>query len=237
MSNAAVAGRAPVAPEKGQYDRPPPFWVGDDLALDFLNSKAAPRGEPIEWLANGRDLVQWLVGSKAPSSAEAAEKVARFGSADLDQVAKEAVALREWFRGVLSRGKAKGVVTLSSQDLHRLNGVLARDSSHRQIENSAKDGLPRLVTRRAWRAPAELLVPVAVAMAELLCHADLDLLRKCHNPICTIWFFDRTKGHRRRWCTQTVCGNRAKVAAFRERERLKVGVGKPPVRKRSRPSS
>ncbi|MEQ1718679.1 MAG: CGNR zinc finger domain-containing protein, partial [Hyphomicrobium sp.] len=28
------------------------------------------------------------------------------------------------------------------------------------------------------------------------------------------------KGHRRRWCSQTMCGNRAKVAAFRERQRL-----------------
>jgi predicted RNA-binding Zn ribbon-like protein len=237
MSNAAVAGHAPVALKKDQHDRPPPYWVGDDLALDFLNSKAAPRGEPIEWLANGRDLVQWLVGSKALSSAEAAKMLARFRPADLDQVAREAVALREWFGGVLSRGKAKGVVTVSSHDLRRLDGVLARDSSRRQIESSAKDGRPRLVTRRAWCTPAELLVPVAAAMAELLCHADLALVRKCENPTCTIWFFDRTKGHRRRWCTQTVCGNRAKVAAFRERERLKVGVGKPPVRKRSPPPS
>jgi predicted RNA-binding Zn ribbon-like protein len=32
-----------------------------------------------------------------------------------------------------------------------------------------------------------------------------------------MWFYDRTKGHRRRWCTSTGCGNRAKVAAFRAR--------------------
>ena len=32
--------------------RPPPFFVGDDLALDFLNSVAAPWGEQIEWLAS-----------------------------------------------------------------------------------------------------------------------------------------------------------------------------------------
>ena len=36
--------------------RPAPFFIGDDLALDFLNSIAAPWGEEIEWLGSGRDL-------------------------------------------------------------------------------------------------------------------------------------------------------------------------------------
>ena len=40
--------------------RPAPFFVGDDLALDFLNSIAAPWGRQIEWLANGGDLLAWL---------------------------------------------------------------------------------------------------------------------------------------------------------------------------------
>jgi len=40
--------------------RPAPFFIGDDLALDFLNSIAAPWGPEIEWLTNGGDLVAWL---------------------------------------------------------------------------------------------------------------------------------------------------------------------------------
>ena len=35
--------------------RPAPFFIGDDLALDFLNSVAAPAGQPIEWLNDGKD--------------------------------------------------------------------------------------------------------------------------------------------------------------------------------------
>ena len=41
-------------------DRPPAFFVGEHMALDFLNTTATPRGALIEWLADGNDLVGWL---------------------------------------------------------------------------------------------------------------------------------------------------------------------------------
>jgi predicted RNA-binding Zn ribbon-like protein len=34
-----------------------------------------------------------------------------------------------------------------------------------------------------------------------------------------LWFFDRTKSHRRRWCSMAVCGNRHKAARFRASRR------------------
>ena len=40
--------------------RAPPFFIGDDLALDFLNSLAAPWGAEIEWIGTGGDFVAWL---------------------------------------------------------------------------------------------------------------------------------------------------------------------------------
>jgi len=33
-----------------------------------------------------------------------------------------------------------------------------------------------------------------------------------------MWFYDRTKSHRRRWCSMALCGNRAKARAHRERQ-------------------
>ena len=38
-------------------ERPPPFFVGDHLALDFLNSIASPKDVPVEWLRDGRALI------------------------------------------------------------------------------------------------------------------------------------------------------------------------------------
>ncbi len=45
--------------------RPAPFFIADDVALDFLNTVAAPRGEDVEWLATGADLLTWLEQAEA----------------------------------------------------------------------------------------------------------------------------------------------------------------------------
>jgi hypothetical protein len=43
--------------------------------------------------------------------------------------------------------------------------------------------------------------------------------KECGNPPCRSVFFDRSKNHSGRWCSMSSCGNRAKVRAFRARER------------------
>jgi predicted RNA-binding Zn ribbon-like protein len=41
----------------------------------------------------------------------------------------------------------------------------------------------------------------------------------CASPTCTAVFYDRSKNRSGKWCVMAECGNRAKVRAFRERER------------------
>ncbi|MGH2969210.1 MAG: CGNR zinc finger domain-containing protein [Solirubrobacteraceae bacterium] len=218
MPNRSLSGPAPAAPHAA--DRPSAMRVGDHLALDFLNSNAAPRGVTIEWIENGRDLLDWLAAAGVLESAEAERIAGSAPPAVLDGAAEEAVDLREWFRDVIARAKTGGLDAVTNEDVERLNRVLARDAMFQRVEPAGADKQLRVVTDRPWREPGELLVPLAVAMAQLLCEGDLDLVRRCENPACTLWFYDRTKGHRRRWCSQAVCGNRAKVAAHRERKRL-----------------
>lgn len=201
-------------------ERAPPIRVGDQLALDFLNSIAAPHGVAIEWIPDGAALLEWLTGSGVIGRDEAKRIAADAPTRMLDRVANEAVELRERFRSIVARAKANGPEALAGDDIARLNSVLARDATVQRIERSADDGRLRIVADRRWRDPGALLVPVAAAMAALICTGDFALVHRCKNPPCTLWFYDRTKGHRRRWCSQTVCGNRAKVAAHRQRQRL-----------------
>ena len=218
MPNPSLRGRAASAPDAST--RPPPIQVGDHLALDFLNSTAAPRGAMIEWIGTGRDLLDWLVGAGA-LDLEVAERIAAdWSPEDLGRVAEEAVALREWFRGVVARARTDGVDALGVHDVERLNGVLARGAAFQRIEPAGEAAGFRLAAARPWRDPGELLAPVAEAMARLVCEGDFDLVRQCENPPCTLWFYDRTKNHRRHWCSPAVCGNRAKVAAHRARAKL-----------------
>jgi Putative stress-induced transcription regulator len=43
-------------------NRPPAFFVGEHLALDFLNTTATPQGTQVEWLGDGKDLERFTVG-------------------------------------------------------------------------------------------------------------------------------------------------------------------------------
>ena len=40
--------------------RPPPMFLADSPALDFLNSVAVPTDTQVEWLGSGEDLLNWL---------------------------------------------------------------------------------------------------------------------------------------------------------------------------------
>jgi predicted RNA-binding Zn ribbon-like protein len=49
---------------------------------------------------------------------------------------------------------------------------------------------------------------------------SLDRLKMCAAEECRRVFFDRSKPATRRWCMSTLCGNRIKTRAYRERQRV-----------------
>jgi predicted RNA-binding Zn ribbon-like protein len=199
--------------------RPAPFFVGDHLALDFLNSTAAPWGESIEWLGNGADLVDWLERARAIGPEVAAHFRAE-GDAfhALDAVAEQARSLREWLRSFVDRHAGMPLHAKAVKELRPLNRLLARDEAYRLVEAAAAHGL-RWRQERRWTSPERLLQPIAAAVGDLVCDGDFRLVRTCEGPTCTLVFYDRTKAHARRWCSMAVCGNRAKAAAHRAKLR------------------
>jgi len=196
----------------------PAIRVGDHVALDFLNSIASPQGEPLEWIADGAAYLQWLEdsGTVQPQQRKAALK--SFSQAQLNEIAAEARQLREWFRKLLVTVKARCNSAITPRDISKLNGYLTAATFSRQLERDADDRLGL-----AWKSRASgvrmFLFPTVEAMAELLCEEDHSLVSRCEGSGCTLWFYDRTKSHHRRWCSQAVCGNRARVNAFRQRSR------------------
>ena len=197
----------------------PPIIVGDQLALDFVNTIAAPKGEPIEWIGTGADFLDWLIIVEAISSSERDLIESKWSYQKIDAVASEAREIREWFRDIIIRIKDQGRGALMLSDIEKLNDLLSLEKIERFVEPGQNGEEIQLEARRLWTEPRELLVPIVSAMAELLAEGDLNLIRECKNEPCTLWFYDRTKGHRRMWCSPTLCGNRAKVAAYRERQK------------------
>ncbi|MGO4684847.1 CGNR zinc finger domain-containing protein [Hyphomicrobium sp. 2TAF46] len=205
--------------------RPAPIFIADAKGLDFLNSLATPVDTPVEWLGSGDDLLAWLKAADLVPTDVLKTLKAGALPGELDAVAAQARSLREWFRGFVRKHKGRALKPSALQQLDPLNRILERDEVFGQVaprdQNTTvtQGSFLMWVEQRRWRSPESLLQPIAREMANVICNEDFNLVRACEGHACTLMFVDRTKSHRRRWCSMAVCGNRAKQAALRERSR------------------
>jgi predicted RNA-binding Zn ribbon-like protein len=206
------------------HQLPPAMFLADALGLDFLNSIATPVDTPVEWLPDGNGLLSWLAQSGLVPDTVLAEMRERAMPGELDSVAAQARGLREWFRGFVQSRKGRPLAADALQELQPLNRMLERDEGFAQVVARDGGGLG-LRSLRRWRSPDSLLLPIAEAMARVVCEEDFTLVKACEGPACTLMFVDHTRGHARRWCSMAICGNRAKQAAHRHRQKEKRGEG------------
>jgi predicted RNA-binding Zn ribbon-like protein len=203
--------------------RPPAVFIAGSLGLDFLNSIATPVDTPIDWLDNGDGLLRWLAQAKLVPPGALDEFKARAMPGELDGVADQACALREWFRGFVRKHMGRPLTTRALRELSPLNRLLERDEAFSQISRHHHSDGDRLELRlmRRWRSPESLLLPVGQALAKFVCEENLADVKACEGHSCTLVFADRTRRRARRWCSMAICGNRAKQAAHRSRLRNK----------------
>jgi predicted RNA-binding Zn ribbon-like protein len=176
------------------------------LALDLVNT--------VDWRddpARRRDLiptaVQFGAWARHVGFPAAAAGCRRPGCLD------RAVGLRDTLAALVSaaaRGRPLPAPALA--ELTRWNQEAWR---HRTLDSS------RRTAAWQWRAGTNeadrLLFTIALDAAALLVSAEWSRLRVCAGAGCGWFFFDRSKGGRRRWCNMDVCGNRVKVRAYRAR--------------------
>jgi len=193
-----------------------PLFLGGHPAIDFLNTAMTPDGEAVETIPDGRAFLEWLVSAELLREPEAAKLSRRFGVKGLETAAAEARKVRDWAREWLARWRARPGGDYGDE-IAALNKLLARDATTHELVVT-KDGL-RLEERTQLESPQALISLVAMQFATLLATEDASLIRDCAGTGCTLTFIDRTKAHRRMFCSASVCGNRAKVAAFRSRQR------------------
>jgi predicted RNA-binding Zn ribbon-like protein len=176
--------------------------VGDHLAMDLLNTEARSDGAAVDFWHSGADVRAWLARHGVATAAE---------GVDADDLLAGAKALRALARQLIAQRKAG-----EDGDIGALNTWLDAYASTPRLQ---RDDEGKLVLRRIARGAtaAAALGPVAEAVAQLLVEGDFDLVRQCEHPDCVLWFYDRTKSHKRRWCSMAVCGNRHKAAQFRKR--------------------
>lgn len=184
----------------------PALLIGDDLALDFLNTRYGTGSAHRECLVDDASVVAWL-------------KQVAVLSDDFRGVPPGllslALVLRESARALIQAAKAK-----EHADTRTINHMLEMGRDSHELAWSSSSKTYHLLSRRRDNGAASLLYPVAQAIVDLLVSPSLDLVKQCEAHDCTLMFHDHTKSHRRRWCSMALCGNRMKVAAFRERRKL-----------------
>jgi predicted RNA-binding Zn ribbon-like protein len=179
--------------------------LGDHLALNFLNTISLADGEPADSLKSDDDVLRWLKIMKVPVNSE----LPRWRPAALLQSAR---GLRDIIRACVERRVAG-----KRLDLAPLNTFLAETESYLQLIKQP-NGQLKIVRNWRMRTPQQFLAPVAESVSELLALEDFSNVKQCESETCILWFFDRTKSHHRRWCSMATCGNRHKIAAFRQRK-------------------
>jgi len=182
-----------------------PLLIADHPALDLLNTEAGKGGQYVDFWGSWDDVARWLARCGIDAG-EAGDQAAR------DGLLRDARELRSIARELVERRK-KG----EQGNPDRINRYLAAMQSAPVLE-WGEDG-PRLARRLPAPSPRQALGQVAESVAQLLATGQFEYVRQCEHPDCVLWFYDRTKSHRRRWCSMALCGNRHKAAEFRKRTR------------------
>ena len=187
----------------------PFIFVGDQLALDFLNTVVTLRDPPADLLTTPGDLAAWWA-----AAAEIYPDLGRTPRVTKD-VFERVRSLRASLRHEVANAVERG--TFSDSFISRLNGIL----------NHARPRLERIndyVSMRFEPSSGEQSMPVTIALsaADLVASEDASRVHRCGNGRCSMLFVDRTKSGTRRWCS-THCFDQ--VRAREKRQRLKAARG------------
>ena len=190
------------------------LFVANDPSLDLVNTEVILAGVRTDLFESFRDLTQWFGQANLASAAEM-QRLAKVwtDTPEAGTALQAARALRSALRNAVQRVARIGRVPSTLAD------VLGEKLREPRLATDVVPSHGRLKTRPHWilEKPSDLLVPVAHSAATFFAAADYSAIRKCEDPQCILFFYDTSKNRSRRWCSMDLCGNRAKVAAFRER--------------------
>ena len=190
------------------------LFVGNQLALDFLNTRPVQNGEPQELLPDVSALLRWFRAAELLSAPEFVTLQQQWDDSPRARRTMEEIRkLREELRKEVVAWEAGG--KLHRTTIEKLNCLLAIHPMLARIIET--DNRPRIDLSFEVRQPEDLFAPLAHSAAKLFTEADRSRVRQCGE--CVLHFLDTSKKGTRRWCSMQLCGNRLKVAAYARRQR------------------
>lgn len=192
------------------------LFVGNQLALDLLNTKPVLENRPEELLPDAAALERWLISAGIVTTPKQRTLVRSWrNSRQAEAFVQKLTAFRERLRAAVLRFEA---------------GLLPTDLFVAELDLLLKEHPQPLQLRRRGsmlvldrffepRKPEDAWGPIAAAAAALLANLEPSRIRKCESDSCVVHFYDTSKKGSRRWCSMNICGNRLKVAAYQKRRR------------------
>lgn len=185
----------------------------EPLAVELANTVYAVRGVPVDGLGDADQLAAWLAANADQLGTAGTRRPRRRQALSGDDVAIFRTlrgAIRHLFDAVLAAEAP------SPAAIRVLNEIRARGPGYERLVWPA-GGEPTAEPVIAAASFADTAAAaVAVDAISLLAGPRQERLRRCGAPGCVLFF---VKDHpRRAWCS-AACGNRARLARFRQRHR------------------
>jgi predicted RNA-binding Zn ribbon-like protein len=190
------------------------LFVGNHLALNFLNTKPILDTGPTEFLPNAKAFQRWLVAAGLVASARAKSTMRRwYDTSKAARFVKELREFRERVRSAVLKIESGSLPAPSF--IEEVNQLLTKYPRRSILVREGGS----LVRKYPFEPdePEAFWALIAEAVASLLADIDHARMRKCES--CVVHFLDTSKKGSRRWCSMNICGNKVKVANYQRRQR------------------
>jgi len=161
------------------------------------------RHEPSDELGSAGDLAAWLAERGLPGG----------DGGVTPKTFHTALRLREGLREYLERDPTER--SRDGASLRKLNESLEAMPFVVQVSG----GKPTMTMQPVQPGALAGLGAVVNQLYDASASGDLDRLKMCASEECRRVFYDRSKPGTRRWCQASLCGNRMKTRAYRERHK------------------
>ncbi|WP_133010669.1 CGNR zinc finger domain-containing protein [Marinomonas flavescens] len=173
--------------------------VGNNLAVDFINTQFSTHEKVVNQLECLQDLFQWAAEMEVPLE-----------SIDTNANIEDVWQLRSSIKTLVTANTDKQVLpedALSVLNKHLRNAplqqqllVVNQDISLQPFDK--KLSVDKLLGKVAYEAANLLTSPLSLHV------------KHCSNEKCILMFVDTSRSKKRRWCSMDICGNRAKASSF-----------------------
>lgn len=189
------------------------FVLGGTAWINLVNTTYFSNKQKIDILVDPSSTFQWL---EENNLLRESDSLALENEELLDSLIVELHSLRHLSKMILSDLEQQGKFSLNTTDqfkrlVKQVNVSLTIVPEHDKLK-LASEGIT---------ARDHVLYNIVYSIIHTLDSISINRIRKCEHQECSLYFVDKSKSGKRRWCSMELCGNRKKAAEFYARKKKK----------------